>query len=56
MVQFQEEGMFPYASSLDTVSYFTHNVYDSAIMSSVLFKEDSKDSTSRNIPFNIEEY
>ena len=47
-------GMFPYASSLDTVGYFTHNVYDSAIISSVLFKEDLKDSTSRKIDFNLE--
>ena len=47
-------GMFPYASSLDTVAYLTHNVYDSAIISSVLFNHDKKDFSCRKIDFSLQ--
>ena len=47
-------GMFPYASSLDTVGYLTHNVYDSAIISSVLFNQDKKDFSCRKINFSLQ--
>jgi aspartyl-tRNA(Asn)/glutamyl-tRNA(Gln) amidotransferase subunit A len=46
-------GMFPYASSLDTVGYLTHNVHDAAIVSSVLFDLDKEDATSRKVKFDI---
>ncbi|VEU61103.1 aspartyl/glutamyl-tRNA(Asn/Gln) amidotransferase subunit A [Mycoplasmopsis bovigenitalium] len=42
-------GMFAYASSLDTVSYFAHNVNDIAVISQVLYGKDSKDFTSLDI-------
>lgn len=42
-------GMFAYASSLDTVSYFAHNVNDIAVVSKVLFGVDSKDFTSKEV-------
>ena len=46
-------GMFAFASSLDTVSYFTHNVSDLILLSSVLYKQDRKhDLTSENLEFN----
>lgn len=45
--------MFAFASSLDTVSYFTHNVSDLILLSSVLYKQDRKhDLTSENLEFN----
>ncbi|UUD37007.1 aspartyl/glutamyl-tRNA amidotransferase subunit A [Mycoplasmopsis californica] len=40
-------GMFPYASSLDTVSYFAHDVSDIATISKVLFKVTGNDMTNR---------
>ena len=43
-------GLFPFAQSLDHVSYFTRNVTDSAILLSVLAGKDDKDSTSSNKP------
>lgn len=42
-------GLFAYASSLDTVAWFTHNVNDTIILASVLFGQDKKDLTSTNI-------
>lgn len=46
-------GMFAYASSLDTVGYFTHNTYDAAIISSALFGLDKHDATSRKVDLNV---
>ena len=43
-------GLFPFASSLDHVAYFTRSVEDSAIVLSVLAGRDDKDSTSANKP------
>lgn len=45
-------GLFAFASSLDNVAYFAHNVNDIAILSQVLYGEDIKDMTSINIPIN----
>ncbi|WP_406618170.1 amidase family protein [Mycoplasmopsis lipophila] len=42
-------GMFAYASSLDTVAYFAHNVNDIALVSQSLFGKDEKDFTSKDI-------
>lgn len=42
-------GMFAYASSLDTVSYFAHNVNDIIEISKVLYGVDKKDLTTVNI-------
>ena len=39
-------GMFPFATSLDHVAYFTRSVEDSAIVLSLLAGRDNKDSTS----------
>ncbi|MGL4343378.1 MAG: amidase family protein [Metamycoplasmataceae bacterium] len=39
-------GLFPYASSLDTVAWFTHSIQDSLNLSKILFKKDEKDMTS----------
>ncbi|EFF41778.1 amidase family protein [Mycoplasmopsis alligatoris] len=39
-------GMFAYASSLDTVSYFAHNVNDIALISKSVYGIDKKDMTS----------
>lgn len=39
-------GMFPFATSLDHVAFFTRNVEDSAIILKVLAGRDDKDSTS----------
>lgn len=41
-------GLFPFAPSLDHVAYFTRNVYDSALILSLLAGRDEKDSTSSN--------
>ena len=43
-------GLFSYASSMDTVAWFTHNVNDSAILAQILFGLDKKDLTSLDIP------
>ncbi len=43
-------GLFPFASSLDHVGFFTRNVQDSAIALSVLAGRDNKDSTSSDRP------
>ncbi|BAP39618.1 amidase family protein [Metamycoplasma canadense] len=49
-------GLFAFASSLDTVAYFTHNVKDLIEISSILYKQDfSKDMTSLNLSFNAED-
>lgn len=39
-------GMFPFATSLDHVAYFTRNVKDSAILLNVLAGRDNKDFSS----------
>ncbi|AZG68673.1 amidase family protein [Mycoplasma struthionis] len=49
-------GLYAFASSLDTVAYFSHNVLDSAYVTSVLFKQDLKhDLTSLDLSFDIQE-
>ncbi|MBZ4204199.1 amidase family protein [Mycoplasma tauri] len=45
-------GLFSFASSLDTVAFFAHNVNDIAVISQVLFGKDDKDMTSLNIEIN----
>ncbi|WP_033161473.1 amidase family protein [[Mycoplasma] collis] len=42
-------GMFAYASSLDTVSWFNHNVADCVEIAKVLFGKDEKDLTSIDV-------
>ncbi|MEA4115315.1 amidase family protein [Mycoplasma sp. 744] len=42
-------GLFAYASSLDTVAYFAHNVNDIALISQILYGEDEKDFTTVNV-------
>ncbi|MFV8459394.1 amidase family protein [Mycoplasma sp. CR] len=42
-------GMFAYASSLDTVAYFTHNVNDAIVAAQTLFGTDHKDMTSVDV-------
>lgn len=42
-------GLFPFASSLDTVGYFGHNVNDIIEFSNVLFGLDPMDMTSREV-------
>lgn len=39
-------GLFAYATSLDTVGWFTHNINDSYEIAKVLYKKDEKDLTS----------
>ncbi|AAT27863.1 amidase family protein [[Mycoplasma] mobile] len=46
-------GLFPFASSLDTVGWFTHNVQDSNILAKVLYGKDEKDFTSLDVKMNI---
>jgi aspartyl-tRNA(Asn)/glutamyl-tRNA(Gln) amidotransferase subunit A len=43
-------GLFPFATSMDHVAYFTRNVLDSAILLSLLAGRDEKDSTSSDRP------
>ncbi|MGL5205568.1 MAG: amidase family protein [Metamycoplasmataceae bacterium] len=45
-------GLFAYASSLDTVSWFTHNVNDSFEVAKVLYGFDEKDLTSIDLKLN----
>ncbi len=45
-------GLFSYASSMDTVAWFTHNVNDSAILAQILFGKDKNDLTSLDIKIN----
>ena len=47
-------GLFPFATSMDHVAYFTRNVVDSALLLNVLAGRDDKDSTSSNKP--VENY
>lgn len=42
-------GLFPYATSLDTVAWLTHNVFDSILISQVVFGIDKNDLTSVEI-------
>ncbi|MGX9358479.1 amidase family protein [Mycoplasma sp. 128] len=49
-------GLFAFASSLDTVAWFSHNVNDSFEIAQVLFKQDfSNDNTSLDLSFSKEE-
>lgn len=45
-------GLFAFASSLDTVAYFAHNVSDIATLSQVAFGKDPRDMTSLSIKIN----
>ncbi|QKT05361.1 amidase family protein [Mycoplasma sp. OR1901] len=45
-------GLFAYASSLDTVAYFSHNVNDTIVTSQVLFGKDKHDMTSLDLPID----
>ncbi len=48
-------GLFAYANSMDTVSWFAHNVNDSILVAQSLFGKDEKDLTSVDIDIkNIE--
>ena len=47
-------GLFPFATSLDHVGYFTRNVYDSAALLNVLAGRDDKDFSSSFKP--VEDY
>lgn len=42
-------GMFPFASSLDTVGWITHNVHDAAEVSKVLYGIDEMDMTTKEV-------
>lgn len=42
-------GLFAYASSLDTVSWFAHNINDSFEVAKILYGIDDKDLTSINV-------
>lgn len=42
-------GVFAFATSLDTVGYFAHNVSDLILTSQVLFGKDPKDMSSREV-------
>ncbi|AXE60816.1 Asp-tRNA(Asn)/Glu-tRNA(Gln) amidotransferase subunit GatA [[Mycoplasma] phocae] len=49
-------GLFAFATSLDTVAFFTHNVQMTALLSSVLYKQDLKhDLTSIDLSFKYDE-
>ncbi|VEU74563.1 aspartyl/glutamyl-tRNA(Asn/Gln) amidotransferase subunit A [Mycoplasmopsis citelli] len=49
-------GLFAYASSLDTVAYFAHNVNDIYYVSKALYGQDSKDMSSVKVPLdNLQE-
>ena len=41
-------GLFPFATSLDHVAYFTRSVFDSAVILELLAGRDNKDLTSSN--------
>lgn len=45
-------GMFPFASSLDTVGWLTHNVNDAYEMAKVLYGQDQMDMTSKDVQIN----
>ena len=45
-------GLFAYASSLDTVAWFTHNLNDSICLAQTLFGQDKMDLTSLNLPIH----
>ena len=47
-------GLFPFATSLDHVAYFTRSVEDSALTLELLAGRDDKDSSSSNKP--VEQY
>jgi aspartyl-tRNA(Asn)/glutamyl-tRNA(Gln) amidotransferase subunit A len=43
-------GLVAFASSLDQIGPFTHDVYDTALMIQVIAGHDDRDSTSVNDP------
>lgn len=43
-------GLFPFATSLDHVAYFTRSVEDSAVVLEILAGRDEKDATSLDLP------
>ena len=43
-------GLYAYASSLDTVAWFSHNVNDAAVLAQILFGQDKFDLTSLDVP------
>ncbi|WP_029513460.1 amidase family protein [Mycoplasmopsis primatum] len=45
-------GLFAFATSLDTVAYFAHNVNDIACVSQTLYGIDEKDMTSVDVKIN----
>ncbi|QGZ97300.1 Asp-tRNA(Asn)/Glu-tRNA(Gln) amidotransferase subunit GatA [Mycoplasma sp. NEAQ87857] len=45
-------GMFAYASSLDTVAYFTHNVNDAIVVAQNVYGLDNKDMTTVEVEIN----
>ena len=46
-------GLYAFATSMDTVAYFVHNINDLILLSSVLYKDDKKhDLSSKNLSFN----
>ena len=46
-------GLFAFATSMDTVAYFAHNINDLILISSVLYKQDIKhDLTNVNLSFD----
>lgn len=48
-------GLFAFASSLDTVGYFAHNVSDIILTSQILFGKDKRDFSSKEIDKPINE-
>src|SRR5690606_33873256 len=47
-------GLFPFATSLDHVGYFTRSVFDAAYLLNLLAGRDIEDSTSSEAP--VEDY
>ncbi|MFA5442990.1 MAG: amidase family protein [Bacilli bacterium] len=43
-------GLFPFATSLDHVGYFTRSVFDAALLLNLLAGRDLEDSTSSDVP------
>lgn len=46
-------GVIPYASSLDTLGVFTRNVYDAALVTSVMSGRDDHDMTTSDRPVEL---
>jgi len=47
-------GLFPFATSLDHVGYFTRSIFDAASLLNILAGRDDEDSTSSEVP--VEDY